>query len=70
MIPTEPIGSIPRPQLIHALRTGMPRARLGTTDDCGFAPLVDAPIVSRDTAFTKVGARVAGAALAILEGHG
>jgi 5-methyltetrahydropteroyltriglutamate--homocysteine methyltransferase len=38
--------------------------QLGTTDDCGFAPFSDDTSRSRDTAFAKIGARVAGTRLA------
>jgi 5-methyltetrahydropteroyltriglutamate--homocysteine methyltransferase len=38
--------------------------RLGTTDDCGFSPFGDDTSTSRETAFAKVRARVAGTALA------
>lgn len=38
--------------------------RLGTTDDCGFSPFGDDASTSRDTAFAKISARVAGTALA------
>jgi 5-methyltetrahydropteroyltriglutamate--homocysteine methyltransferase len=38
--------------------------RLGTTDDCGFAPFSDDTSRSRDTAFAKIRARVAGTQLA------
>ena len=38
--------------------------RLGTTDDCGFSPFGDDTSTSRDTAFAKIRARVAGTALA------
>ena len=38
--------------------------RLGTTDDCGFAPFSDDTSRSRETAFAKIGSRVAGTALA------
>ena len=38
--------------------------RLGTTDDCGFAPFSDDTSTDRETAFAKVRARVAGTALA------
>jgi 5-methyltetrahydropteroyltriglutamate--homocysteine methyltransferase len=50
----------------------IPLAQLGTTDDCGFAPFWDDAAVSRETAFAKIGARVAGTAQAsaILEGAG
>lgn len=38
--------------------------RLGTTDDCGFAPFADDTSTARDTAFAKVSARVKGTKLA------
>jgi len=38
--------------------------RLGTCDDCGFAPFGDDTSTARDTAFTKIRARVAGTQLA------
>ena len=74
-IPTEPIGSIPRPlQLLEAAaeRANDTEAeldrlyveQLGTTDDCGFAPFCDDTSTSRDTAFAKIRARVLGTALA------
>ena len=42
----------------------IPLAQLGTTDDCGFAPFSDDTSTSRETAFAKIRARVAGTALA------
>jgi len=42
----------------------IPPARLGTTDDCGFAPFADDTSTARETAFAKIRARVAGTALA------
>jgi 5-methyltetrahydropteroyltriglutamate--homocysteine methyltransferase len=42
----------------------IPLAQLGTTDDCGFAPFSDDMSTSRDTAFAKIRARVAGTQLA------
>ena len=42
----------------------IPIERLGTTDDCGFSPFSDDTSTSRDTAFAKIRARVAGTALA------
>jgi 5-methyltetrahydropteroyltriglutamate--homocysteine methyltransferase len=42
----------------------LPVARLGTTDDCGFAPFADDASTSRDTAFEKVRARIEGTRLA------
>jgi len=42
----------------------LPEGRLGTTDDCGFSPFGDDLSTSRDTAFAKIRARVAGTELA------
>ena len=42
----------------------IPVERLGTTDDCGFSPFSDDTSTTRDTAFAKIRARVAGTALA------
>ena len=42
----------------------IPLSRLGTTDDCGFAPFGDDTSTSRDTAFAKIRARVVGTELA------
>jgi 5-methyltetrahydropteroyltriglutamate--homocysteine methyltransferase len=42
----------------------IPVEQLGTTDDCGFAPFSDDTSTTRDTAFAKIRARVAGTALA------
>ena len=42
----------------------IPLDRLGTTDDCGFSPFCDDTSTTRDTAFAKISARVAGTALA------
>ncbi|MFF7729273.1 cobalamin-independent methionine synthase II family protein [Streptomyces sp. NPDC008001] len=42
----------------------LPADRLGTCDDCGFAPFADDTSTSRDTAFAKIRARVEGTALA------
>jgi 5-methyltetrahydropteroyltriglutamate--homocysteine methyltransferase len=42
----------------------IPLAQLGTTDDCGFSPFCDDRSTSRDTAFAKIRARVAGTARA------
>jgi 5-methyltetrahydropteroyltriglutamate--homocysteine methyltransferase len=39
-------------------------AHLGTTDDCGFSPFGDDVSTSRDTAFAKIRARVAGTQMA------
>lgn len=42
----------------------IPVAQLGTTDDCGFSPFADDTSTSRDIAFAKIAARVAGTAAA------
>lgn len=42
----------------------IPVDRLGTTDDCGFAPFGDDTSTARDTAFAKIRARVEGTAAA------
>jgi len=42
----------------------IPQAQLGTTDDCGFSPFADDLSTSRDIAFEKIRARVAGTRLA------
>jgi 5-methyltetrahydropteroyltriglutamate--homocysteine methyltransferase len=42
----------------------LPADRLGTCDDCGFAPFADDTSTSRDTAFAKIRARVEGTSLA------
>ncbi len=42
----------------------IPLDQLGTTDDCGFAPFCDDTSTSRDLAFAKIRARIAGTALA------
>src|SRR5260221_13835350 len=41
--------------------------RLGTCDDCGFAPFGDDTSTTRETAFAKIRARVAGTQLAATE---
>ncbi len=45
-------------------REYIPPSRLGTTDDCGFAPFGDDTSTARQTAFEKIRARVAGTELA------
>jgi len=54
---------IVRDRVIEASRF-IPLDQLGTTDDCGFAPFSDDVSTSRDTAFSKIRARVEGTALA------
>ncbi|GAA2788533.1 cobalamin-independent methionine synthase II family protein [Kitasatospora paracochleata] len=45
----------------------IPVERLGTCDDCGFAPFADDTSTSRETAFAKIDARVRGTAMAAAE---
>jgi 5-methyltetrahydropteroyltriglutamate--homocysteine methyltransferase len=45
----------------------LPIEQLGTTDDCGFSPFADDTSTARDTAFSKIRARVEGTALAAKE---
>ena len=45
----------------------IPAGRLGTTDDCGFAPFGDDTSTPRDVAFAKIRARVQGTKLASRE---
>jgi 5-methyltetrahydropteroyltriglutamate--homocysteine methyltransferase len=52
-----------RDRLLTAARF-IPADRLGSCDDCGFAPFGDDASTSRETAFAKVAARVQGTALA------
>jgi 5-methyltetrahydropteroyltriglutamate--homocysteine methyltransferase len=54
---------IVRDRVIEAARH-IPLHQLGTTDDCGFAPFCDDKSTSRELAFAKIRARVAGTALA------
>ncbi len=42
----------------------LPAERMATTDDCGFSPFADDISTARDTAFSKIRARVEGTALA------
>jgi 5-methyltetrahydropteroyltriglutamate--homocysteine methyltransferase len=52
-----------RDRVLEAARY-LPLNRLGTTDDCGFAPFADDRSTSREVAFAKIRARVEGTALA------
>ncbi len=54
---------IVRDRVVEAARY-IPLEQLGTTDDCGFAPFCDDKSTSRELAFAKIRARVAGTALA------
>jgi 5-methyltetrahydropteroyltriglutamate--homocysteine methyltransferase len=70
-----PAGPVETPEQVRdrVLRAAeyIPLARLGTTDDCGFAPFCDDRQAGRAQAFARIRARVAGTALAaaILEGR-
>ena len=55
-----------RDRVLEAARF-LPVERLGTCDDCGFAPFADDTSTSRDTAFAKIAARVEGTKLAEAE---
>jgi 5-methyltetrahydropteroyltriglutamate--homocysteine methyltransferase len=50
-------------RVIEAARY-IPLERLGTCDDCGFSPFADDVSTSRDTAFAKIAARIAGTRMA------
>lgn len=52
-----------RDRVLEAARQ-IPLEQLGTTDDCGFAPFCDDSSTSREVAFQKIAARVAGTRLA------
>jgi 5-methyltetrahydropteroyltriglutamate--homocysteine methyltransferase len=52
-----------RDRVLEAARH-LPVERLGTCDDCGFAPFADDVSTSRETAFAKIAARVEGTRLA------
>jgi len=66
---TDPINpQVETPELVRdrilAAARQLPPERLGTCDDCGFAPFADDTSTSRDIAFAKIRARVEGTALA------
>jgi 5-methyltetrahydropteroyltriglutamate--homocysteine methyltransferase len=52
-----------RDRVLEAARY-IPPERLGTCDDCGFSPFADDTSTSRETAFSKVAARIEGTRLA------
>ncbi len=52
-----------RDRVLEAARYIDP-GHLGTTDDCGFSPFGDDASTSRDTAFSKIAARITGTAMA------
>ncbi len=69
---TNPISSqveTPEEVKAHVLEAArfIPLDRLGTTDDCGFSPFGDDTSTSRDIAFDKIRARVAGTEMAAAE---
>ncbi len=67
--PINPVIETPaqvRDRVLRALKH-LPAARLGTTDDCGFAPFADDRSTPRETAFAKIRARVEGTQLAAQE---
>lgn len=64
--PIDPVVETPeqvRDRVLAAARH-LPVDRLGTCDDCGFAPFADDTSTSRETAFAKIAARVRGTELA------
>lgn len=64
--PIDPVVETPvqvRDRVLRAAKY-LPLHQLGTCDDCGFAPFADDESTSRDVAFAKVRARIAGTALA------
>ncbi|TDQ00304.1 cobalamin-independent methionine synthase II family protein [Labedaea rhizosphaerae] len=67
--PIDPAVETPelvRDRILQAARI-LPVDRLGTCDDCGFAPFADDTSTSRETAFAKIKARVEGTRLAEAE---
>ncbi|MCX4474609.1 cobalamin-independent methionine synthase II family protein [Micromonospora sp. NBC_01655] len=64
--PIDPVVETPEQVRDRVLRAAehIPPERLGTCDDCGFAPFGDDVSTSRETAWAKVRARVEGTALA------
>ncbi|MGE0731129.1 MAG: cobalamin-independent methionine synthase II family protein [Acidimicrobiia bacterium] len=57
--PTVETIEVVRDRVLQAARH-IPVGQLGTTDDCGFAPFADDVSTSRDIAFAKIAARIAG----------
>lgn len=64
--PLDPVVETPEQVRDRVLRAAefIPVERLGTCDDCGFSPFADDTSTSRETAFQKIAARVAGTRLA------
>jgi 5-methyltetrahydropteroyltriglutamate--homocysteine methyltransferase len=67
--PINPMVETPKQVCSRMLEAAsiLPPDRIGTTDDCGFAPFADDTSTARDTAFKKIRARVEGTALAAEE---
>jgi 5-methyltetrahydropteroyltriglutamate--homocysteine methyltransferase len=67
--PINPVIETPaqvRDRIVEAASV-LPAGRIGSTDDCGFSPFADDTSTARDTAFSKIRARVEGTALAAKE---
>jgi 5-methyltetrahydropteroyltriglutamate--homocysteine methyltransferase len=64
--PLDPVVETPEQVCERVLQAAqyIPLSQLGTTDDCGFSPFCDDLSTTRDTAFAKIAARVAGTRLA------
>ncbi len=67
--PIDPRVDMPEEVMRRILQAAeyIPIERLGTTDDCGYAPFCDDRTTTRDTAFAKIRARVLGTRLASRE---
>jgi 5-methyltetrahydropteroyltriglutamate--homocysteine methyltransferase len=67
--PIDPVVETPQQVRDRVLEAAffIPAKQVGTTDDCGFAPFGDDVSTSRETAFAKIKARVAGTELAAQE---
>ena len=64
--PIDPLIDTPeqvRDRVLEAAKY-IPQEQLGTTDDCGFSPFCDDTSTTRETAFAKIRARVAGTRMA------
>ena len=56
-------AEVVKDRILNAARH-IPVDQLGTTDDCGFSPFGDDLVTARDTAFSKISARIEGTRLA------
>ncbi len=67
--PINPVVETPEQVRSRVLEAAsiLPPDRMGSTDDCGFAPFADDTSTARDTAFNKIRARVEGTALSAQE---